>query len=107
MKLAGFVNHVIDCTKMFYLKFKNHRRRRYEKKRRKNRNFFAVGKKTHLAIKSSSFFSRFHITKYGILLIQKKNSKLSFLKAFFATKVDGANQNSPTVGTIAVRTTKR
>jgi hypothetical protein len=28
MKLAGFVNHIKDCTKMFCLKFKNHRRRR-------------------------------------------------------------------------------
>jgi hypothetical protein len=28
MKLAGFVNHIKDCTNMFCFKFKNHCRRR-------------------------------------------------------------------------------
>jgi hypothetical protein len=46
MKLAGFVDHVRDSTKMISLEFKNHRRRRTDalKKRRKNLTFVSWSK---------------------------------------------------------------
>jgi hypothetical protein len=72
MKIAGFVNHIKDYTKMLCLTFKSHRHRRT-----------AVGIKTYLAIKLSRFFSRFHITKYGILTIEKKNFEIFIPKSLF------------------------
>jgi hypothetical protein len=48
----------------------------------------------HLAIPISRFFSRFHITKYGILTIQKKFKIFIPKSLFLLLKSACANQNS-------------